>query len=61
MTTEAFVYDAVRTPRGRGRVTGALHGVKPVSLVVGLVDELRRRQAAHDFDSAAERVSQVYA
>jgi len=40
---EAFVYDAVRTPRGRGKRTGSLHGVKPVSLVVGLIDEIRRR------------------
>ncbi|WP_433826004.1 acetyl-CoA C-acetyltransferase [Actinoplanes sp. CA-015351] len=43
MTTEAFIYDAVRTPRGRGKKTGSLHGVKPISLVVGLIDELRRR------------------
>ncbi|MEU4425849.1 acetyl-CoA C-acetyltransferase [Actinoplanes sp. NPDC024001] len=43
MTTEAYIYDAVRTPRGRGKKTGSLHGVKPISLVVGLVDELRRR------------------
>ncbi|WP_033342541.1 acetyl-CoA C-acetyltransferase [Catenuloplanes japonicus] len=41
--TEAFIYDAVRTPRGRGKKTGSLHGVKPISLVVGLIDELRRR------------------
>jgi acetyl-CoA C-acetyltransferase len=41
--TDAFVYDAVRTPRGRGKDTGSLHGTKPVSLVVGLLDELRRR------------------
>ncbi|MDR7273790.1 acetyl-CoA C-acetyltransferase [Catenuloplanes atrovinosus] len=40
---EAFIYDAVRTPRGRGKRTGALHGVKPISLVVGLIHELRRR------------------
>jgi acetyl-CoA C-acetyltransferase len=40
---EAFVYDAVRTPRGRGKRTGSLHGVKPISLVVGLIDEIRRR------------------
>ena len=40
---EAFVYEALRTPRGNGRTTGALHGTKPVSLVVGLVDELRHR------------------
>jgi acetyl-CoA C-acetyltransferase len=43
MTTEAYLYDAVRTPRGRGKKNGALHGVKPISLVVGLIDELRRR------------------
>jgi len=43
LRTEAFVYDAIRTPRGRGKRTGSLHGVKPVSLVVGLIDELRNR------------------
>lgn len=43
MATEAFIYDAVRTPRGRGKKTGSLHEVKPISLVVGLIDELRRR------------------
>jgi len=41
--TEAFVYDAIRTPRGRGKNTGSLHGSKPVSLVVGLLEELRKR------------------
>ncbi|MBE9375795.1 acetyl-CoA C-acetyltransferase [Saccharopolyspora sp. HNM0983] len=41
--SEAFVYDAIRTPRGRGKQSGALHGIKPISLVVGLVEELRRR------------------
>src|SRR5918997_1891465 len=32
MATEAFVYDAVRTPRGRGKQTGSLHGVEPVNM-----------------------------
>ena len=41
--SEAFVYDAIRTPRGRGKQTGSLHGTKPISLVVGLIDALRRR------------------
>jgi acetyl-CoA C-acetyltransferase len=41
--TEAFVYEAVRTPRGRGKDTGSLHGTKPVSLLVGLLEEVRRR------------------
>ncbi|MFJ2830543.1 acetyl-CoA C-acetyltransferase [Streptomyces sp. NPDC087263] len=48
MTTEAFVYDALRTPRGRGRKTGSLHGIKPVSLVVGLIDEMRERNPSLD-------------
>jgi acetyl-CoA C-acetyltransferase len=46
--SEAFVYDAVRTPRGRGKDTGSLHGVKPVSLVVGLLDEVRKRNPGLD-------------
>jgi acetyl-CoA C-acetyltransferase len=40
---EAFVYEAIRTPRGRGKNTGSLYEVKPISLVVGLVGEMRRR------------------
>ncbi|MEV4557645.1 acetyl-CoA C-acetyltransferase [Kitasatospora sp. NPDC049285] len=43
MTTEAYVYDAIRTPRGRGKQTGSLHGTKPIDLVVGLIHEIRRR------------------
>ncbi|MDQ2847884.1 MAG: acetyl-CoA C-acetyltransferase [Actinomycetota bacterium] len=41
-SSEAFIYDAIRTPRGRGK-KGSLHGTKPVSLLVGLIDELRKR------------------
>jgi acetyl-CoA C-acetyltransferase len=41
--TEAFLYEALRTPRGKGKATGALHGVKPISLVTGLVAELCKR------------------
>jgi acetyl-CoA C-acetyltransferase len=48
MTQEAYVFDAVRTPRGRGKQHGSLHGVKPVSLVVGLIDELRSRHPGLD-------------
>ena len=46
--TEAFVYDALRTPRGRGKATGSLHGTKPVSLVVGLLEEARKRNPGLD-------------
>ncbi|WP_436521082.1 acetyl-CoA C-acetyltransferase [Actinoplanes sp. HUAS TT8] len=48
MATEAYVYDAIRTPRGRGKPTGSLHGVKPVSLLTGLIAELRRRYPGLD-------------
>ncbi|MEP7088624.1 MAG: acetyl-CoA C-acetyltransferase [Nocardioidaceae bacterium] len=46
--TQAFVYDAIRTPRGRGKRTGSLHEVKPVDLVVGLLDEVRQRNPGLD-------------
>ena len=42
MSEEAFIYEAIRTPRGKNK-NGALHEVKPISLVTGLIDELRRR------------------
>jgi acetyl-CoA C-acetyltransferase len=51
VSTEAYVYDAIRTPRGRGKANGALHGTKPVDLVVGLIHEIRRRFP--DLDPAA--------
>ncbi|MDQ6934914.1 MAG: acetyl-CoA C-acyltransferase, partial [Actinomycetota bacterium] len=50
MATEAFVYDAIRTPRGKGKKDGALHEVKPVDLVVGLLDEIRKRNDGFDPD-----------
>ena len=42
MSEEAFVYEAIRTPRGKQR-NGSLTEVKPLNLVVGLIEELRRR------------------
>jgi acetyl-CoA C-acetyltransferase len=45
---EAFVYDHIRTPRGRGKAVGSLHEVKPVDLVVGLLDELKTRNPTLD-------------
>lgn len=41
--TEAFIFDALRTPRGRGKADGALYSVKPVNLVAGLLSELQLR------------------
>jgi acetyl-CoA C-acetyltransferase len=53
---DAYVYDAIRTPRGRGKQTGSLHEVKPVSLVVGLLDEMRRRLPSLDDDRVEDLV-----
>ncbi|MHA6758292.1 acetyl-CoA C-acetyltransferase [Streptacidiphilus sp. PAMC 29251] len=47
MTGEAFIYEAIRTPRGKGK-GGSLHGTKPLDLVVGLIGELRRRHPGLD-------------
>ncbi len=40
---EAFIYAAIRTPRGKGKPDGSLHEVKPVALLTGLMHELQRR------------------
>ena len=48
--SEAFIYDAIRTPRGKGKADGSLHEVKPVNLLAGLLTELQRRNR---FDTAA--------
>ncbi|MDQ1741072.1 MAG: acetyl-CoA C-acetyltransferase [Pseudonocardiales bacterium] len=43
MATEAYVYDSIRTPRGRGKQSGSLYEAKPIALLVGLIDEIQRR------------------
>ena len=48
--TEAFIYDAIRTPRGKGKKDGSLHEVKPVDLLAGVLTALQRRSG---FDTAA--------
>lgn len=40
---EAFIYDALRTPRGRGKKSGSLYEVKPVTLVSNLLLEMKQR------------------
>jgi acetyl-CoA C-acetyltransferase len=42
MPEQALIFEAIRTPRGKGR-NGSLHGTKPVDLVAGLITELRAR------------------
>ena len=46
---EAMVFDAIRTPRGRGKSSGSLHEVKPITLLTGVLKELQKR---HDLDTS---------
>ncbi len=41
--TEAYIFDAVRTPRGKGKKDGSLHEVKAIDLLKNLFDALRER------------------
>lgn len=47
--THAYVFDALRTPRGKGKKDGSLHEVKPIDLLAGLLTELQQR---HQLDTA---------
>ena len=55
MGGQAIIYDAVRTPRGRGKATGSLHEVKPIDLTVGLLHALAERNPG----LATERVDDI--
>ncbi|WP_417456017.1 acetyl-CoA C-acetyltransferase [Kordiimonas sp.] len=41
--TEAYIYDAVRTPRGRGRADGSLHEITPIQLATQVLQAVRDR------------------
>ncbi|MGV6394802.1 acetyl-CoA C-acetyltransferase [Pseudomonas caspiana] len=41
--TEALIFDAIRTPRGKGKPDGALYSIKPVNLMAGLLSALQAR------------------
>ncbi|HSN31096.1 MAG TPA: beta-ketoacyl synthase N-terminal-like domain-containing protein, partial [Ideonella sp.] len=41
--SEALIFDAIRTPRGKGKKDGSLHEVKPVDLLAGTLTALQRR------------------
>lgn len=47
--TEAYVFDALRTPRGKGKKDGSLYEVKPINLLAGLLSDLQQR---HQFDTS---------
>ena len=41
--TEAYIYDAVRSPRGKGRPDGALHEITPIDLAAQVLAAIRDR------------------
>lgn len=45
MTTEAYIFDAVRTPRGRGKKDGSLYSVKPITLLTSMLRSLQERNS----------------
>ncbi len=47
--TEAYIIDAIRTPRGKGKKDGSLYEVKPISLLTTLLNELKDR---HQLDTS---------
>lgn len=47
MPDQAFIYEAIRTPRGKQR-GGSLHSVKPVDLVSGLINKVLSRHGGLD-------------
>jgi len=47
--SQAYIYDAVRTPRSKGKAGGTLNEVKPVRLAAGLLEALQER---HELDTA---------
>ena len=49
MSNTAYIYDAIRTPRSKGKPGGSLHEVKPIDLGAGL---LRALQERHDLDTS---------
>ncbi len=46
---EAYIYDAVRTPRGRGKSDGSLHEIQPIDLLATVLKAIKDR---HDLDTS---------
>ncbi len=49
--TEAYIYDHVRFPRGRGKANGSLHGIKPTDLTTQVLSSPRDR---NELDTSLE-------
>jgi acetyl-CoA C-acetyltransferase len=51
VSTDAYVFEAIRTPRGKGKANGSLHTTKPIDLAVGLIEEIITRNRGLDPNS----------
>mgnify|MGYP001953991631 CR=1 FL=1 len=54
--TEAYIYDAVRTPRGKGRKDGALHEVSAARLSAIALNALKDRNNLQGHDTPPKRI-----
>ncbi|MCP5320778.1 MAG: acetyl-CoA C-acetyltransferase [Pseudomonadales bacterium] len=45
MAHDALIFDAIRTPRGRGKAGGGLYEVKPIDLLLNLMEAIKQRNA----------------
>ena len=54
MDNEAYIIDAVRSPRGKGKKTGALHEVHPQRVLAQVLNAIQERNG---FDTGGWRHS----
>jgi len=52
MAHDALIFDAIRTPRGKGKPGGSLYEVKPIDLLVNLMEAMKQR---NDLDTRGSR------
>ena len=57
--SDVYIYDAIRTPRGRGKASGSFHTVKPVSLLTGLLDAVVERNPELDVSQIDDVITGV--
>lgn len=48
MANEAYIYDAVRTPRGKGKPGGGMYEIKPIDMIKNLLDAVKERNGDLD-------------
>ena len=64
MSNTAFIYDAIRTPRGKGKNTGSLHELSPVKLASKTLKKIKERKKIaklkiKDLDNSKKSINKV--